>query len=282
LSVAAVQVFNPKKEFIQWWCGQTRQYIGPAIFEEHMTNSRKLLLMLVVLGLSACSSTPLTPSQTAQHFWAALLNGDTNSAAKFATQASKPLIIEKQNTVKDSSVSFGKITLQSDHAKIETSLQAGNNENSNATSHQADPKPAPANPGSPSSSFETVLQREQQQWLVDFVATQQSFEQARQANGLKRLVDDFNQLGHQFSNQLDNALKRWDNAQPQIKRDLENLGDSVQKDLQGAIDKYGPELQRNLQDFTESIDKAIKELHQGQPAPKQENESAQQPKGRLI
>jgi len=223
-----------------------------------------------VFLIQACSSTPLTPSQTAQHFWSAILAGDMNSANEYATDASKPLLNEKHQNYKNSSVAFGKIAMQSEQAKIETTIQPVDKKTAEKTSIATN-----------SAAFETILVKQKQQWRVDFVETQKSYEQATQAKGVKRLVNDLNQLGHHFTNQLNDALQRWDEARPQIKKDLDNLGESVQKDLQGAIDKYGPELQHNLQEFTESIDKALKDLNKRLP-PKEKDAETPPPHGRLI
>lgn len=234
------------------------------------TIHRWVLLLVTVVTLQACSSTPLTPSQTAQQFWSAMLAGDVNSANQFATDSSKPLLNEKQKTYKNSAVAFGKIAMQSEQANIETTIQPADKETADKTSGPAS-----------SAAFETILKKQKQQWRVDFIETQKSYEQATQAKGVKRLVNDLNNLGHKFTHQLNDALQRWDEAKPQIKKDLENLGDSVQHDLQGAIDKYGPELQHNLQEFTESIDKALKDLNKQLP-PKDQEEQTPPPKGRLI
>jgi len=240
-------------------------------------NARLLMFLPAVLLLQACSSTPLTPSQTAQHFWSALLSGDMDTAAKYATTGSRNVLKEQKAAYKDSSISFGKIALQSEQASIDTTIQLNQSPDSGGGDGGKAAKLQETKP----STFETILQKHKQQWQVDFVATQKSFDQSRQQRGLNRLVDDLNQLGHKFSKQLNDALQHWDEAKPQLKHDLENLGDSVQKDLQGAIDKYGPELQQNLQDFTDSIDKALDELHKKYPQA-EKDKPQKDPEGRLI
>jgi len=233
--------------------------------------NRWVFLLITVVLLQACSSTPLTPSQTAQQFWSAMLAGDINSANEFVTDSSKPLLIEKHVAYKNSAVAFGKIAMQKEQANIETTIQPATNDTVDKTSADLS-----------SAAFETILKKQKQQWRVDFVETQKSYEQATQAKGVKRLVNDLNNLGHKFTHQLNDALQRWDEAKPQLKKDLENLGDSVQNDLQGAIDKYGPELQHNLQEFTDSIDKALKDLNKQLPPKDQQEQTSPPPKGRLI
>ena len=108
-----------------------------------------------------------------------------------------------------------------------------------------------------------------------------SLDQSRDKKGLTKLVDDLHKYGLHFSDQLDGALKKWEDAKPELKKDLEELGESVQKELQNSIDKHGPELQRNLQQFTESLDDLLKDLEKSLPDKKREDE-AQEPKARMI
>lgn len=233
-----------------------------------------LTFVITLLVLQGCSSTPLTPSQTAQHFWEAMLLEDADVAAQYATGDSVPVLEKNRGEFKQAAVSFGQVSIQSDRANIETALRFPSEKNSQPF------------------RFNTTLIKDKQNWKVDFVTTRGAYEQSKQKRGLSKLVDDLSQFGHKFSGQLNETLKHWDEASPQIKKDLENLGESVQKDLQSAIDKYGPELQDNLQEFTESLDDALKELQKHQPGkpqdmpeqekPEKEQSQNTEPKGRLI
>ena len=223
-----------------------------------------LLMLLWIMVLQGCSTTPLTPSQTAQHFWSAILAEDAENATRFATEASVPTIRETGKDFKNASVSFGKVSIQSNQATIETFLQVQSPENVKAT------------------TFMTFLDREKELWRVNFVETRKSLEKSREKRGLNKIVDDLSTLGRKYSEQLNETLKNLKDAGPELKQDLENLGDNVQKDLQGAIDKYGPEIQRNLQEFTESLDEAMKELQKNIPEDKKQEEPKPEPKAHMI
>jgi gas vesicle protein len=217
-----------------------------------------MLVLLVVLG--GCSQTPLTPSQTVQHFWAAMVSGDLENARHYVLDSSSLLENELQTQLENNVITFGVISIQSNEARIETTITNQKNE---------------------STTFNTVLEKQLQLWKVNYSATKKLYEKSREKKGLDKLVDDFHKFGQNFSGQLDDALKNWKEAKPALKKDLEELGSSVQKQLQDSIDKHGPELQKNLQEFTESLDKALEELEKGLPKEKEPEES-KEPKARMI
>jgi hypothetical protein len=232
-----------------------------------------LVLPLITMVLPGCGTTPLTPSQTAQHFWAAMLNGDVNKAADYATPESEPQLNEHIGDYKQATVSFGQVSIKSDTATVETTLQLD--------------KP----PSSSSTRFTTTLQREREQWRVNYPQTRQSLLKASEKKGLDKLVDDLNELGQRFSGKVEESLKDLKQATPEMKKHLEEMGKSVQKDVQDAIEKYGPKIQRDLQDLTESLDDALKELNkpapEKQPSPPSQpdsggSEAETPPEGRMI
>jgi len=231
-----------------------------------VSNNIKLGLNLLVLILtSGCSTTPLTPSQTAQNFWAAVLVDDDDTASGYVTQASKSDLESMPNDFNEATVSFGEIRIASDQASIETSLEYDKAAKSDAT------------------IFTTYLQREDKNWRIDLIETKNSLKKSKEKHGLNKLVDDLQKLGRDFTTQMDEMRKNWEDAQPEIKKDLEQLGESVQEDVEGAIDKYGPEIQQNLQELTDSLDEALKELQKSLPQEGEgESEKDAQPKGRLI
>ncbi|WP_455206501.1 hypothetical protein [Kaarinaea lacus] len=229
-------------------------------------NSLRLSIFFVFLSLvllQGCSTVPLTPSQTAQQFWGAVIADDAETASRFATPASGPEFVSIHKEWRGAAVSFGEVRITSDQASVATVLEI--TQASVATT----------------TKFTTYLIREHNQWRVDLLETKKSLDMARDKHGLNKLVDDLQRLGKDFSGQLNEAMKNWEEAQPEIKQDLKELGESVQEEVQGAIDKYGPEIQRNLQDLTESLDEALKELEKAVPE-KQQPETEQQPEGRMI
>lgn len=219
-----------------------------------------MTMLVLLLSISGCSQPPLTPSQTVQHFWTAMVSGDLENAKHYVTKGTSLIANDFQKELENKAITFGKISIQSNEAKIETTI---------------------TNNKKQSTTFHTVLEKQQQLWKVNYLATKKLYEKAREKKGLDQLVDDLHKFGRNFSGQLDDALKNWEEAKPELKKDLEELGSSVQKQLQDSIDKHGPELQKNLQEFTESLDKALEELEKSLPKEKEAEES-KEPKARMI
>ena len=221
------------------------------------------LIFLTFVLIQGCSTTPLTPSQTAQNFWAAVLAEDDETASRYVTKASESALESMTKAINDATVSFGEIRIKANHASIDTSLQYDEERKSENT------------------TFSTFLEREEKNWRVDLIETKKSLKKSREKRGLNKLVDDLETLGRDFSLQMDEMRKNWEEAQPEIKKDLKELGESVQEDVEGAIEKYGPEIEQNLQDLTDSLDEALKELQKSLPQ-QSEPKKEEQPEGRLI
>ena len=229
-----------------------------------VSNSVKIgLIFFIFILLQACSTTPLTPSQTAQNFWAAVLADDDETASRYVTDASLSGLESLSNEVNETTVSFGEIRIKSDQASIETSLQYSQGANTEET------------------LFMTYLQREEKNWRVDLFETTKSLKKSKDKHGLNKLVDDLEKLGQDFTKQMDEMRKNWEDAQPEIKKDLEELGKSVQEDVEGTIDKYGPEIEKNLQQLSDSLEEALKELQKSLPQDKGSDKDVE-PEGRLI
>ena len=230
-------------------------------------NGRFALLVLLVTTLTACYEQPLTPSQTVQQFWSALLTGDVNNAEKYVTTETREAVLEVGEEFKGNTIAFGNIQIESDRAVIETTL-------TQKLASESVKKSAP-------TTFNTILVKQNELWKVNYAETRKSLDDAKQKKGLSKLVDDLEKLGRDVTGQLGGVLKNWEKVTPEIKKDLETLGESVQKQLQDSIDKHGPELQEKLQEFTESLDDAIKDLEKSLPAP-EDKEETEEPNARMI
>lgn len=226
--------------------------------------SNILFVLVLFVLLQGCSTVPLTPSQTAQQFWGALLADDADTASRFSSPASGPELATMHKELVGSTVSFGNVRIASDQASIETTLEMTQAESSET------------------NKFTTYLKREHDNWRVDLVETKKSLDQSREKHGLNKLVDDLEKLGQDITSQLNAAKKNWEDMQPEIKQDLQDLGESIQQDVEGAINKYGPEIERKLQDLNDSLEEALKELEKAVPQTPQQEPEEQQPEGRMI
>lgn len=227
-------------------------------------------VIALLLLLQGCSTVPLTPSQTAQHFWGALLADDADTASRFSSPSSGPELTAMHKELVGATVSFGNVRIASEQASIETTLEM--------TQQEASPE---------TNKFTTYLKRVNDNWRVDLAETKHSLDQSREKHGLTKLVDDLEKLGQDITSQLNEAKKNWEAMQPEIKQDLQNLGESIQQDVEGAINRYGPEIEQKLQDLNDSLEQALKELEKAVPqSPQQEPEERpleeQHPEGRMI
>lgn len=236
------------------------------MINSHPDIYRWIVITLLVIILAACLDTPLTPSQTVQHFWTALLSENPEEAGKYATRDSIPELSNIQTDFVDTSVSFGKIRLETSRALIETTLKQ-------SIAAQGDQPEV--------TLFQTVLDKEDKLWKVNFIETRKLINDAKQKKGLSKLVDDLQGLGRDITGRLGGVLKNWEKVTPEIKKEMEQLGDTVQKQLQESIDKHGPELQEKLNEFTESLDDALKDLEKSLPPKDRENNEVD-PKARMI
>lgn len=229
---------------------------------------RLLILMVSVnLTLLACNESPLTPSETVQHFWAALLSGEVTRAQQYVTRESLSELQQTNQDFSETTVSFGKINLESNRATIETTL-------TKAT--MTDQRTVTV-----ATTFQTVLDKQDKLWRVNYIATRKSLDDSKRKKGLSKLVDDLEELGRDVKGQLGGVLENWEKVTPKIKQDLEELGNSMQKQLQDSIDKHGPEVQEKLQEFTESLDDVLKDLEKSVPETEKSSEE-EDPKARMI
>jgi uncharacterized protein YPO0396 len=226
---------------------------------------RIVFVLFLLAAAQGCSSVPLTPSQTAQQFWDAVLTDNLETAGRFITRESAPELQAMRMEAQGVTVSVGKVQMAGDHATVETTIEK-------------------AQPGRlEKTGFTTYLKREHDTWRVDLLETRRSLVSAREMRGLDKLVDDLQKLGRDITGQLNDARKNWEKMEPEIKQDLKELGESVQKDVEGAIEKYGPEIQQKLEGLSKSLDEALKELEKAVPQEKpRDKEEQPSSEGRMI
>lgn len=224
-------------------------------------------MLATSLFLVGCYDSPLTPSETVQHFWSAVLSGDVKRVEQLVTRESLSQLPKTNEEFNDASVSFGKMQIKSDRASIETTLTQ------TTTTDQRTVTVA--------TTFNTVLDKQDGLWKVNYLDTNNSLADSKRKKGLSKLVDDLDKLGRDVTGKLGGVLKDWEKVTPKIKKDLEELGNSMQKQLQESIDKHGPEIQDKLQEFTDSLDDVLKDLEKGMPGTEKEKD-AEDPKARMI
>jgi len=232
---------------------------------------RLLVAFAAVFVMYGCARPVLSPSQSAEQFWMAVLAKDVSAAKNFATVDIPDTMDLIDTNWVGGEVTFGDIQFKAQQALVETSLHF-QTDNTNI------------------SSFYTHLVKQDKRWLVDYKETKKSLQQIRKQHSLNKVIKGLQDLSQDFAGHVDDAIKRLDKAVPEIKDDIESIGNSVADELEGAINKLRPEIKKNIQDLSEALDNAFSD---GKKAPKQDNnqsneggvednEAAESPKGRLI
>jgi len=208
-------------------------------------NNRSMIVMsifsmLLVLGgvLTACATPTLSPSQTAEQFWSAVLAHDVGAAKSFVTVDMPNQIAMIDAQWEGGEVTFGTVQLKQQQAFVETSLR-----------FQAD--------NITISSFNTHLVKQDNGWLVDYKATQESLQRVKKQYSLNKLINSLQDLGKEFSGHVDEAIKELDRTVPEIKADVESLGSAVADEMKRAINKLTPEIKQNIQHLSETLDEVF-------------------------
>ena len=221
---------------------------------------KKILLILILLTVSllqACASTtPLTPSQTAQQFWTAVLENNIETAQRYATTSSGEELTDTHLDLSDAAVEFNNVTLRESNAKIATMI----------TFPEVSKKKRIA--------FNTFIHKESGKWKVDFVETRKSIQKATNQRSLGQIFNNLQKYSDEFSGSLDELVKKWSEATPEIRKDLETLGDSTKEEVEEAIKHLAPDIKQGIRDFRNSIAEALKQLEPKEPEPKPEDKQS--------
>lgn len=117
----------------------------------HHTNKSLAGLFSLLLLLSGCQGA-LTPEQVTTEFWQAMIESNLDSARKYATQETQPLIAKQQN-MDNATLKTGAILIDGSNATVSTIITLKDPEINKAL------------------SFDTVLLKENDLWKVDYQRT---------------------------------------------------------------------------------------------------------------
>ena len=111
-----------------------------------------VLVLFLLSVIQGCSAIPLTPSQTVEQFWGAVLASDIETAGRFVTAESRTELSSLQEKWQGATVKFGEVRISSDQANVDTTLDVTQGEQTATT------------------RFSTFLQREKDQWQAEISA----------------------------------------------------------------------------------------------------------------
>ena len=227
-----------------------------------------LNLTVLVIALTSCAATPIpqTPLQVAQGFWDATAAENMSKIREYSSETDPPAPDARIPAWKNTTVTFGKVQLKDNDAWVDTIV---------AYTEHSEPV---------SLSFTTVLKKETTGWKVDHPKTMESIQVKREEidskqNTAKKLMNKLRKLGDQFTQDMDKATTELKKQMPEIKKDMKSLGKNIEKEFHDAWKQYEPAIEKNMQKFTDAINKAIEQAKKKQ---EQENEPKPDPTVNLI
>jgi len=204
----------------------------------------RVLIILSGITLTACASTQ-TPQQVAEGYWDATVTQDSDQLRQYVRESDSEALDPQTTKWQNADVTFGKVTINDNVAKVDTTVIISKND-----------KPV-------SIQFATELKKESAGWKIDYQQTADNI-QAEQNNALKKapteeLADSLRALSEKLAREFDDAADEIKKHVPEIKENLNSLGNNVEKELNQAWEQYGPVIQDNLHELADAINKAIEE-----------------------
>jgi hypothetical protein len=176
-------------------------------FGYHSPATMAGLFLFVLLLISGCQ-TNKSPEQVTQSFWQALAQGQVENAKKYVTQDSQHLV-NPQDIDKFSTIKTNAANIDEEDARVETTITRNKQ----------------------IVTFDTVLQKENDAWKVDYLQTQINISMLPLGDVIKSLQN----LGGTFAKQLEKQL-------PLLQKEMESLG----KDLKDQIDQFNRSLEKSI------------------------------------
>lgn len=182
---------------------------------------------LLLLGLIGCERH--SPEDVSARYWAAVLNGDSKTAAQYVTESTSPGLSTFIEPGPGSSVTFGETERSEQRARVETTIYWVDEDES--------------------SVFETatVLVRENNLWKVDPAATRAEFFDSvyRSAlTGLEAILEDSARAFREFGSELSQEMAR---QLSQATRELQEQSEKANEEIQLFLETLDEELRKELE-----------------------------------
>jgi hypothetical protein len=185
-------------------------------------------LFILLLLLTGCQ-TAKSPDEVTAAFWEALIDGNLKTAKTYATPASRDLV-ETEPYLENASVETGQITINGPASSVETIVTLASNEETGK-----------------SLTFNTVLAKEHDKWLVDYRQTLINIS----ALPFNVILRSLQEIGDVLHKQLERQL-------PLIEKQVEFFGQELEKQLpliKKQIESLGQELEKQLDEFGRQLEK---------------------------
>lgn len=167
-------------------------------------------LFILLLMLAGCQTAKM-PDEVTTAFWEALIEDKLETAKAYATPASRDLV-DREPHLENASVETGQIVINGPAASVETVITLTTSEEAGQT-----------------LSFNTVLAKEHDQWLVDYQQTLLNIS----SQPFSGIIRSLKALGDIFNKQLEQQL-------PLIEKQIESFG----QELERQLDEFGRQLDK--------------------------------------
>lgn len=198
------------------------------------------LIILSGFTLTACASTQ-TPQQVAEGYWQANVTQNSDQLRQYVRESDAEAINPQTDTWQNADVVFGEVIINNNTARVDTTVKLSKND-----------KPL-------SIKFATELKKETSGWKVDYQKTADNIKAEQNKDPAAELADSLRALSEKLAREFSDAAKELKKHVPEIKENLNSLGNNAEKELNQAWEEYGPVIQENLQELAEAINKAIEE-----------------------
>lgn len=168
------------------------------------------LLSLLFL-LSGCQAV-LTPEQVTTEFWEAMVEGDLDSARKYATQETQQLVTKQQN-MEDATLKTGVVLIDGSNATVSTIITLKKPESNKVL------------------SFDTVLLKENDQWKVDYHRTLNNLSNLPFGDIFKSLRG----IGETINKELEQQIPLFDKQIKSFSEELTRQLDEFRRQLEKPV-----------------------------------------------
>lgn len=185
-------------------------------------------LFILLLLLAGCQ-TAKTPDEVTAAFWEALIDGNLKTAKTYSTPASRDLI-EKEPYLEDASVETGQISINGSASSVETIVTLASNGETGR-----------------SLTFNTVLEKEHDKWLIDYRQTLINISSLP----FNVILRSLQEIGDVLHKQLERQL-------PFIEKQVESFGQELERQLpliKKQVESLGQELEKQLDEFGRQLEK---------------------------
>ena len=201
-----------------------------------MLNSKKLVFVLPILFLIACSN-PNTPQDVAQEFWQSVISNKPEKVVKYSTLTDSKQFDHFSKNWKGYQFGAGKVVIEGDKASVDSNF---------TSSAGSDEKPR---------TFMTRLVHRNQRWIVDYDQTRKEM----QGGVIAQVLESVNQAGENLKTQIREIADNLDIKLERMGDELDALSATIDAKAKDNINQFAAEIRESIKKLELSIQQALKD-----------------------